>query len=87
MELFSVYSDTVQIQFLHDWDNTIFADMDSILGKDGANFFSAKSLFAAIKDLFDLKWKLVLFVFIFSLICTAENMVIGSPSCYTKHTA
>ena len=87
MEFFSVYPDTVQVQFLHNRDNTIFADMDSVLGKDGANFFSAESLFTVIEDLFDLKRKPGLFVLIFTLICTAENMVIESPSCYTKRTA
>lgn len=60
--------------------------MDSVLGKDGANFFSTKSLFAVIKDLFYLKRKLGLFVLIFTLICTAENVVIESSSCYTKCT-
>ena len=74
--LFCLWTDAVQIQFLHDCHDAFGADPDTALGQCDADLFGTKSLRTVIKDLLHQPHELFLFPVAFTGVGPPENVIV-----------
>ena len=74
--LFCVRTDALQTKFLHNRKNTFCAGSYAVFSQGDADFFSAKSLGTAIKDLLHQPHELFLFPVAFAGVGPPENVIV-----------
>ena len=68
--LFRIWTNAVQIEFLHNGYNSLFANMNTAFSKYDADLLCAKALTTVIENLLNLQHQLFLFPLVFTSVGT-----------------